>query len=209
MSTTALSRDPARYSLLRRRCGLPGTDLGFPAYFQNLKSRPLMTPSSVTLLSAADRARGAPPRPDWISPHGWRVIPMNASTGCRVTPNGGDPRSEIAVMFDDRRRLGDRVYRLSHRLSPGRKRLLPEPSRLVSNVEVFDCPNREQKLVRSNFQINEFWDDETRVLAGWRRTPVQESRQRLEDFCQAGEFAPMRSMYPQPQHYPLASEFSG
>ncbi len=29
------------------------------------------------------------------------------------TPEGGDPRREIAVMFDDRRRLGDRVYRLS------------------------------------------------------------------------------------------------
>ena len=28
------------------------------------------------------------------------------------TPNAGDPRREIAVMFDDRRRLEDRVYRL-------------------------------------------------------------------------------------------------
>jgi 3-phenylpropionate/cinnamic acid dioxygenase small subunit len=28
------------------------------------------------------------------------------------TPHAGDPRREIAVMFDDRRRLEDRVYRL-------------------------------------------------------------------------------------------------
>src|SRR6516162_6923199 len=28
------------------------------------------------------------------------------------TPRAGDPRREIAIMFDDRRRLEDRVYRL-------------------------------------------------------------------------------------------------
>jgi len=28
------------------------------------------------------------------------------------TPGGGDPRQEIAVMFDDRRRLEDRIFRL-------------------------------------------------------------------------------------------------
>src|ERR1700741_5603818 len=28
------------------------------------------------------------------------------------TPNAGDPRREIAIMFDDRRRLEDRVYSL-------------------------------------------------------------------------------------------------
>ncbi|MFT5440172.1 MAG: hypothetical protein ACI9MJ_002041, partial [Alphaproteobacteria bacterium] len=29
-----------------------------------------------------------------------------------ATPNGGDPRREIAISFDDRRRLEDRVFRL-------------------------------------------------------------------------------------------------
>ncbi|HSM19224.1 MAG TPA: aromatic-ring-hydroxylating dioxygenase subunit beta, partial [Hyphomicrobiales bacterium] len=29
-----------------------------------------------------------------------------------TTPDGGDPRREVAVAFDDRRRLEDRVYRL-------------------------------------------------------------------------------------------------
>ena len=32
------------------------------------------------------------------------------------TPSGGDPRREIAIMFDDRRRLEDRIYRHAHRL---------------------------------------------------------------------------------------------
>ena len=31
-----------------------------------------------------------------------------------ATPNGGDPRKEIAVCFDDRRRLEDRIFRLQN-----------------------------------------------------------------------------------------------
>jgi benzoate/toluate 1,2-dioxygenase beta subunit len=37
------------------------------------------------------------------------------------TSERGDPRREIAVMFDDRRRLEDRVYRCA-RDTPGRRR---------------------------------------------------------------------------------------
>ena len=29
-----------------------------------------------------------------------------------ATPGGGDPRREVAISFDDRRRLEDRIYRL-------------------------------------------------------------------------------------------------
>jgi 3-phenylpropionate/cinnamic acid dioxygenase small subunit len=82
------------------------------------------------------------------------------------TPHGGDPRREIAVMFDDRRRLEDRVFRLSTGFAwsqaPSSRTM-----RLVSNVEVFASDNPDQRLVRSNFLISEFWDDETRTLAGW------------------------------------------
>jgi benzoate/toluate 1,2-dioxygenase beta subunit len=82
------------------------------------------------------------------------------------TPNGGDPRSEIAVMFDDRRRLEDRVYRLSTGFAwsqaPSSRTV-----RIVSNVEIFAAESSDQRMVRSNFLINEFWDDETRQLAGW------------------------------------------
>jgi 3-phenylpropionate/cinnamic acid dioxygenase small subunit len=82
------------------------------------------------------------------------------------TPGGGDPRSEIAVMFDDRRRLGDRIYRLSTGFAwsqaPSSRTV-----RMVSNVEVFASSRTDQRMVRSNFLINEFWDDETRILGGW------------------------------------------
>ena len=119
------------------------------------------------------------------------------------TPNGGDPRSEIAVMFDDRRRLGDRVYRLSTGFAwsqaPSSRTV-----RLVSNVEVFDCSDADQKLVRSNFMINEFWDDETRILAGWAGHRFRKYRWQVEDFCQAGQSASVRSMHPQSQHHPVS-----
>jgi 3-phenylpropionate/cinnamic acid dioxygenase small subunit len=82
------------------------------------------------------------------------------------TPNGGDPRREIAVMFDDRRRLEDRVFRLTTGFAwsqaPSSRTM-----RMISNVEVFASENPDQRLVRSNFLIHEFWDDETRALAGW------------------------------------------
>ena len=82
------------------------------------------------------------------------------------TPNGGDPRSEIAVMFDDRRRLEDRIYRLrtgyAWSQAPSSR-----TSRIVSNVEVFACGRAEQRMVRSTFSISEFWDSQIRVLAGW------------------------------------------
>lgn len=82
------------------------------------------------------------------------------------TPDGGDPRREIAVMFDDRRRLEDRVYRLrtgyAWSQAPSSR-----TARMVSNVEVFACARPDQRMVRSNFSISEFWDGEIRVLAGW------------------------------------------
>jgi 3-phenylpropionate/cinnamic acid dioxygenase small subunit len=82
------------------------------------------------------------------------------------TPNGGDPRREIAVMFDDRRRLEDRVFRLTTGFAwsqaPSSRTV-----RMISNVEVFASENPDQRLVRSNFLIHEFWDDETRALPGW------------------------------------------
>jgi len=82
------------------------------------------------------------------------------------TPEGGDPRSEIAVMFDDRRRLEDRVFRLrtgyAWSQAPSSR-----TSRIVSNVEVFKSGREDQRMVRSNFAISEFWDGETRVLAGY------------------------------------------
>ncbi len=82
------------------------------------------------------------------------------------TWNGGDPRTEIAVMFDDRRRLEDRVYRLrtgyAWSQAPASRTV-----RSITNVELFRGRNDETRMVRSNFIISEFWDSEIRMLSGW------------------------------------------
>jgi len=82
-----------------------------------------------------------------------------------ATPNAGDPRREVAVMFDDRRRLEDRVYRLrtgyAWSQAPASRTV-----RLVTNVEVFATAD-DVRMVRANFLIHEFWGDETRFLSGW------------------------------------------
>ena len=83
-----------------------------------------------------------------------------------ATPRGGDPRKEVAIAFDDRRRLEDRVYRLRtgyawSQVPPSRT------ARLVSNVEVFGTEQRSAYMVRSTFVISELRAGETRRLAGW------------------------------------------
>jgi benzoate/toluate 1,2-dioxygenase beta subunit len=82
------------------------------------------------------------------------------------TPGAGDPRREIAVAFDDRRRLEDRIFRLKtgYAWSQAPK---SRTVRLVTNVEVFATADPSVRMVRSNFLISEFWGDETRVLTGW------------------------------------------
>jgi len=81
-----------------------------------------------------------------------------------ATP-GGDPRREVAVAFDDRRRLEDRVYRLrtghAWSQSPASRTV-----RLVGNVEVFPW-KEERLLVRSNFLTTDFRTGETRFWSGW------------------------------------------
>jgi 3-phenylpropionate/cinnamic acid dioxygenase small subunit len=82
------------------------------------------------------------------------------------TPNAGDPRREIAVMFDDRRRLEDRIYRLrtgfAWSQAPASRTV-----RLITNVEAFATARDDARMLRSNFLISEFWGDETRILTGW------------------------------------------
>jgi benzoate/toluate 1,2-dioxygenase beta subunit len=83
-----------------------------------------------------------------------------------ATPNAGDPRREVAVMFDDRRRLEDRIYRLrtgyAWSQAPASRTV-----RLITNVEVFSTGSGSARMLRSNFLITEFWGDETRILSGW------------------------------------------
>jgi 3-phenylpropionate/cinnamic acid dioxygenase small subunit len=82
------------------------------------------------------------------------------------TPEGGDPRREIAVSFDDRRRVEDRIYRLRTGYAwsqAPRSRTV----RMISNVEVFATREDAVRMVRSNFLISEFRVDGTRFLSGW------------------------------------------
>jgi 3-phenylpropionate/cinnamic acid dioxygenase small subunit len=82
------------------------------------------------------------------------------------TPHAGDPRREIAISFDDRRRLEDRIYRLrtGYAWSQAPK---SRTVRMVSNVEVFATGQSFLRMVRSNFLISEFRLDGTRFLSGW------------------------------------------
>jgi benzoate/toluate 1,2-dioxygenase beta subunit len=84
-----------------------------------------------------------------------------------ATPNGGgDPRREVAISFDDRRRLEDRIFRLrtGYAWSQAPK---SRTVRLVSNIEVFATREGSARMVRSNFLISEFRVDGTRFLSGW------------------------------------------
>jgi benzoate/toluate 1,2-dioxygenase beta subunit len=98
---------------------------------------------------------------DWLSLYTAECIYWVPST-----PAAGDPRREISVMFDDRRRLEDRIYRFrtgyAWSQAPASRTV-----RLITNVEVFATARDDTRMVRSNFLISEFWGDETRVLTGW------------------------------------------
>ena len=98
---------------------------------------------------------------DWLAMYASECIYWVPST-----PNAGDPRREISVMFDDRRRLEDRVFRLrtgfAWSQAPASRTV-----RLIANVETFTTASDDVHMLRSNFLISEFWGDETRVLSGW------------------------------------------
>lgn len=83
-----------------------------------------------------------------------------------ATPDGGDPRREVAVSFDDRRRLEDRAYRLATGAAWSQ---VPRSRTVhfVSNVEVFARDDQGPVMVRSNLMLSEFRAGETRTLAGW------------------------------------------
>jgi 3-phenylpropionate/cinnamic acid dioxygenase small subunit len=92
---------------------------------------------------------------------------------------GGDPRREVAVAFDDRRQLENRIYRL-HTGYAWSQIPLSRTVRLVSNVEVFATRAAATWMVRSNFLVNEFRAGESRTLAGWYGHRLAERDGRLE-----------------------------
>jgi benzoate/toluate 1,2-dioxygenase beta subunit len=83
-----------------------------------------------------------------------------------ASPEAGDPRREVAISFDDRRRMEDRIFRLRTGYAwsqAPRSRTV----RMISNVEVFAVGEDRARMVRSNFLISEFRVDGTRFLSGW------------------------------------------
>ena len=83
-----------------------------------------------------------------------------------ATPEGGDSRREIAISFDDRRRMEDRVYRLRTGYAWSQAPV-SRTVRMISNVEVFATATAAKRMVRSNFLVSEFRVDSTRFLSGW------------------------------------------
>jgi len=83
-----------------------------------------------------------------------------------VTQDGGDPRREVAISFDDRRRLEDRVFRLGL-AQAWSQRPASRTIHNVGNIELFRTDHENILMVRSVFTISEFWADETRIWSGW------------------------------------------
>jgi benzoate/toluate 1,2-dioxygenase beta subunit len=80
--------------------------------------------------------------------------------------DGGDPRKEVAVAFDDRRRLEDRVFRLQNEYAWSQQPR-SRTSRIVSNVTVFATDQADIYMARSNFFTSEFQAGDKRSYAGW------------------------------------------
>ena len=81
-------------------------------------------------------------------------------------PDGGDPRREVSIAFDDRRRLGDRVVRLRTGVAWSQ---VP-PSRTchqLTNLEVWRGASDDEVVVRSTFLVHEIRGATERSLAGW------------------------------------------
>ena len=81
-----------------------------------------------------------------------------------LNPSGGDPRHEISIIFDDNRRLGDRVARLS--LESAHSQHPPSRTRrILGNVEAW--PREAGVRAYANFVLHESRREITSAYAGW------------------------------------------
>ena len=90
-----------------------------------------------------------------------------------ATPDGGDPRREIAVSFDDRRRLEDRLYRLDNEYAWSQTPA-SRTARLVSNVTVYATDDESVYMTRSTFLTTEFQAGDKRTYTGWTAHRLRE-----------------------------------
>ena len=81
-------------------------------------------------------------------------------------PDGGDPRKDICLAFDDRRRLEDRIVWL---LTGKAYSQVPRSrtTRMLSNFEVRQTSDPDQFRVRSSFVVHEVRVHEQRAIPGW------------------------------------------
>lgn len=96
---------------------------------------------------------------DWLALYAEKCI-----VWVPAAETAGDPRREVAIYFDDRRRLEDRIFRLR----TGKAWSQVPASRCirqVTNVEVFRAG--EKLMVRSNLLMTEFRSGGTRLIAAW------------------------------------------
>jgi 3-phenylpropionate/cinnamic acid dioxygenase small subunit len=80
--------------------------------------------------------------------------------------NQGDPRKEIAVCFDDRRRLEDRIFRLQNDFAWS-QRPASRTARILSGITAYQSKYEEVIMVRSSFFTTEFHDGDWRKYTGW------------------------------------------
>ncbi len=83
-----------------------------------------------------------------------------------VDPTGGDPRRQVSLIFDDRRRMEDRVAWLTCGFAYAQMPL-SRTCRILGNIEVFQSQRDDELLVRSNQIIQEFRRGQARTLSGW------------------------------------------
>lgn len=83
-----------------------------------------------------------------------------------ASADGGDPMREVAIAFDDRRRLEDRVYRLGTDYAWSQQPA-SRTSRIVSNVAAFETADDAVVMTRSTFLVTEFHAGDYRSWAGW------------------------------------------
>jgi benzoate/toluate 1,2-dioxygenase beta subunit len=90
-----------------------------------------------------------------------------------ATPHGGDPRREIAVCFDDRRRLEDRIFRLDNDFAWSQQPR-SRTARLISNTTVYSTGVAAEFMVRSTFFTSEFQAGDNRTYTGWYGHRIRE-----------------------------------
>lgn len=83
-----------------------------------------------------------------------------------IAPGGGDPKKEVSIAFDDRRRLEDRIYRLktgyAHSQIP-----MSRTRRMLTNMEYSIKESGESIYVRANFILYELRVGKLKSYAGW------------------------------------------